>query len=112
MKPGYCRFYLGRRTEDDGRQVSRWVKAIGAKGRWRTFLVGQCVKKGAPWDDLSASPVTRQTLLHWGYKITEEEFERLAGPIRNGKSVIYLGKVSNNNKNDPDSKPRKRQRKS
>lgn len=91
----YCRFYLGRRTEDDIRQVSRWVKAIGDKGRWRTFLVGQCVKSGKTWDDCTASPVTRQTLLHWGYELTEEEFDRLAGPIRKGKSVVYLGKVAN-----------------
>mmetsp|Transcript_32296 Transcript_32296/g.70979 ORF Transcript_32296/g.70979 Transcript_32296/m.70979 type:complete len:288 (+) Transcript_32296:161-1024(+) len=91
----YCRFYLGRRTEDDIRQVSRWVKAIGDKGRWRTFLVGQCVKSGKAWDDYTASPVTRQTLLHWGYELTEEEFDRLAGPIRKGKSIVYLGKVAN-----------------
>ena len=90
----YCRFYLGRRTPDDDRQVSRWVKAIGPKGRWRTFLVGQCVKAGKSWDDCTASPVTRQTLLHWGYELTEAEFDRLAAPIRAGKSVIYLGKVS------------------
>lgn len=92
----YCRFYLGRRSEDDERQISRWVKAIGDKGRWRTFLVGQCVKSDKTWDDFTASPVTRQTLLHWGYQLTKDEFDRLAGPIRAGKSVIYLGKVANN----------------
>lgn len=100
----YCRFYLGRRSDDDNRQVSRWVKAIGDKGRWRTFLVGQCVKKGAAWDDASASPVTRQTLLHWGYELTESEFNRLAGPIRKGKSVIYLGRVAPQNEADNDTK--------
>ena len=90
----YCRFWLGRRVEDDARQVSRWVKAIGPKGRWRTFLVGQCVRASKEWNDATASPVTRQTLLHWGYELTETEFERLAGPIRRGKSVIYMGKVA------------------
>ena len=90
----YCRFYLGRRSEDDDRQISRWVRAIGPKGRWRTFLVGQCVKSGKGWDDATASPVTRQTLLHWGYELSEAEFDRLAPPIRGGKSVIYLGRVS------------------
>lgn len=89
----YCRFYLGRRTEDDERQVSRWVKAIGPKGRWRTYLVGQCVRQGKAWDDATASPVKRQTLLHWGYQLSKAEFDRLAGPIRNGKSVIYMGPV-------------------
>jgi hypothetical protein len=90
----YCRFYLGRRSEDDDRQISRWVGAIGPKGRWRTFLVGQCVKSGKGWADVTASPVTRQTLLHWGYELNEAEFDRLASPIRGGESVIYLGTVS------------------
>lgn len=89
----YCRFFLGRRTEDDERQVARWVKAIGIKGRWRTFLVGQCVKAGTAWDDVSASPVTRQTLLHWGYEITQADFDALAPAIQKGKSVIYMGVV-------------------
>lgn len=114
----YCRFYLGRRTDDDDRQVSRWVKAIGDKGRWRTFLVGQCVKSGKAWDDFTASPVTRQTLLHWGYELTEAEFDRLAGPIQDGKSVIYLGKVSGprgasvSKSNNTNKRQSKRQKKS
>ena len=29
----YCRFYLGRRSEDDARQISRWVGIAGPKGR-------------------------------------------------------------------------------
>ena len=89
----YCRFYLGRRTVDDERQVSRWIKAIGPRGRWRTFLVGQCVKANKSFDDVSASPVTRQTLLHWGYEITSADFNALAPAIQNGKSVIYMGPV-------------------
>jgi hypothetical protein len=31
----YCRFWLGRRCEDDDRQVSRWQKCVGQTGRWR-----------------------------------------------------------------------------
>eukprot|EP00980_Cylindrotheca_fusiformis_P010335 scaffold2299_cov131-Cylindrotheca_fusiformis.AAC.22 len=100
----YCRFYLGRRTDDDDRQVSRWNKAIGTKGRWRTFLVGQCVKSNKTWDDVSVSPVTRQTLLHWGYELTKEDFDALAPAIQNGKSVIYMGVVVENNNEDDDKK--------
>ena len=89
----YCRFYLGRRTIDDERQVSRWIRAIGPKGRWRTFLVGQCVKANKTYDDITASPVTRQTLLHWAYEITQADYNALAPAIQNGKSVIYMGPV-------------------
>merc|ERR1712070_528555 len=70
----YCRFFLGRRTVDDQRQVDRWVQAIGEKGRWRTFLVGHCVKAGKTWNDPTVSPVTRQTLLHWGYQLTKADY--------------------------------------
>lgn len=89
----YCRFFLGRRTVDDERQLGRWMSAIGPKGRWRCYLAGQCVKSDKNWDDPSASPVTRQTLLHWGYCFTKEDWKMLAPGIRDGKSVVYLGVV-------------------
>lgn len=31
----YCRFWMGRRGEDDERQVGRWRKCCGETGRWR-----------------------------------------------------------------------------
>jgi len=34
----YCAYFLGRRTEDDDRQVSRWYGVSGPKGRWITHL--------------------------------------------------------------------------
>jgi hypothetical protein len=37
----YCRFYQGRRSDDDARQISRWAKAAGVKGRWRGNLIGK-----------------------------------------------------------------------
>ena len=37
----YCRFYLGRRTDDDGRQISRWKGVAGEKGRWKRSLVNK-----------------------------------------------------------------------
>eukprot|EP00039_Didymoeca_costata_P013340 m.201520 g.201520 ORF g.201520 m.201520 type:complete len:141 (-) comp15745_c0_seq5:245-667(-) len=42
----YCRFYQGRRSDDDGRQISRWMKVCGDKGRWKQNLIGKCLQKG------------------------------------------------------------------
>ncbi|XP_063850615.1 uncharacterized protein LOC135094451 isoform X2 [Scylla paramamosain] len=35
----YCRYFQGRRTEDDERQIGRWSRCAGPKGRWRQNLV-------------------------------------------------------------------------
>ena len=50
----YCRFYLGRRSPDDVRQIKRWVGiASKQKGRWRRH---------------PPSKVVKQLLLQWGFK--------------------------------------------
>jgi len=73
----YCRFYCGRRCDDDKRQVDRWVKYAGEKsGRWRIRLINMCNKKGKKYDDYSVSPVIRQGLQHWGYQITAEDVSK------------------------------------
>jgi len=54
----YCRYYWGRRVEDDARQIKRW-KAM-------TRHVAQIRKNCIP-DDLSCRPRQRQALLHWAY---------------------------------------------
>lgn len=69
-----CGFYLGRRTPDDERQIKRWMQTAGPNSRFRKWLVRQIVEKGTDWDDLSVSPKIRQTLLHWGYELTEKDF--------------------------------------
>merc|ERR1719158_1287501 len=74
----YCRFYQGRRTEDDARQIDRWVKCAGEKGRGKNNLISKIIKAGASWDDFSVSPVVRQTLQHWGYELTEDDFLKAA----------------------------------
>ena len=54
----YCRYYMGRRHEDDGRQIKRW-KAM-------THHVAQLKNNCYP-GDLDCRPRQRQALLHWTY---------------------------------------------
>jgi len=71
----YCRFFQGRRSEDDGRQISRWLNCAGVNGRWRNNLIGKIYRARANYNDIQVSPVVRQVLLHWGYVLTEEDFK-------------------------------------
>ncbi|KAK6581939.1 hypothetical protein PZA11_005636 [Diplocarpon coronariae] len=76
----YCRFYLGRRCEDDGRQISRWKKCVGATGRWRKILLKKYVSAGIrevfddgeDEDQQEVSPVIHQTCHHWAFCVTQE----------------------------------------
>ncbi len=54
----YCRYYLGRRCGDDGRQIKRW-KAIKRH-------IAQ-VRKNCREGDLDCRRKQRQALLHWAY---------------------------------------------
>jgi hypothetical protein len=54
----YCRYFMGRRMEDDARQIARW-KQIARH-------VAQVRKNCAP-GDLFCRPRQRQALLHWAY---------------------------------------------
>jgi len=71
----YCRYYLGRRTEDDSRQISRWKNCAGTKGRWKNNLIGKIARAGVAYDNAGMSPVVRQVLQHWGYKLTEADYK-------------------------------------
>jgi len=70
----YCRFYLGRRSQDDQRQIGRWKNCAGAKGRWKNNLIGKIARAGANFDNNKISPVVRQTLQHWGFKLNKEDY--------------------------------------
>jgi hypothetical protein len=54
----YCRYYTGRRGEDDERQIKRW-KMI------RRHIAQ--VKKNCKRGDMKCRPKQRQALLHWAY---------------------------------------------
>ena len=74
----YCRFYQGRRTEDDERQIGRWKRCAGETGRWKNNLISKIAKAGCAWDNYGVSPVVRQTLQHWAYQLNQEDFDKNA----------------------------------
>ena len=72
----YFRFYMGRRLKggEDERQMGRWKGVCGETGRWKQNLIAKCLREGKAHDDISVSPVVRQTLLHWAYELTLGDF--------------------------------------
>jgi len=54
----YCRYYLGRRSDDDVRQIKRW------KAFCRHYAQ---VAKNCRAGDIHCRPKQRQALLHWAY---------------------------------------------
>lgn len=72
----YCGFYCGYRSSDDIRQINRWKNLAGSKGRFRKWLITQIEKKGGVknWDNPEISPKIRQTLQHWGYKLSKKDY--------------------------------------
>jgi hypothetical protein len=71
----YCDFYLGKRGADDERQIKRWLKLAGPNGRFRKWLINMINKKNSKYNDYKISPKIRQTLQHWGYILSEKDFE-------------------------------------
>ncbi len=54
----YCRYYMGRRHEDDARQIKRW----NAMTRHASQIVRHCRPR-----DQHCRPRQRQALLQWAY---------------------------------------------
>ena len=74
----YCRFYNGRRLNngEDERQISRWAGIASERGRFRRWLVTLILKNNSDWDDFTVSPSIRQTLQHWAYKLTQDDYQK------------------------------------
>lgn len=72
----YCNFFNGRRIkEEDERQIDRWLKTAGPNSRFRLRLINMIKKKRTSYDDYNVSPVIRQTLQHWGVRITKKDLQ-------------------------------------
>lgn len=54
----YCRYYMGRRTDDDERQIKRWMAM-------RRHIVQ--IKNNCRVGDIFCRRRQRQALLHWAY---------------------------------------------
>ena len=67
----YIRYWLGRRSENDKRQINRREKSMS---RFRGKLVKTIKDAGSKFDDDPILPKIRQILLHWGYQLTEKDF--------------------------------------
>ena len=81
----YFRYWLGRRSEDDERQINRWK---GIVSRFRGKLVKTIRDAGSKFDNYSVSPKIRQILLHWGYELAEKDFFLLTQQINVQKWVL------------------------
>ena len=67
----YFRCWLGRRSQDDERQINRWKRIIS---RLRGKLVRMIKDAGSKFGDYSISSKIREILLHRGYELTEKDF--------------------------------------
>ena len=66
----YCQYYLGRRSDDDKRQMKRWNGIIN---RFKSILIKMVKDKGAKFEYYSILPKIRQILLHWGYELVKSD---------------------------------------
>jgi len=68
----YCEFYYGRRSEDDKRQIDRWLAFAGKNGRFYKRLINML----GDADDANISPVIHQGLHQWARKIVPSDFRK------------------------------------
>lgn len=75
----YCRFFQGRRCDDDDRQIMRWANCAGANGRWLRILLKKYVQAGIrsvndeDGDEIETpSPRIHQTLLQWAVEVNQD----------------------------------------
>ncbi len=70
----YCRYYLGRRTADDARQIRRW-RAVARHVA--------AIRKNCERGDLDCRRRQRQAVLHWAY-----DGRRNLRPVEGGDVVM------------------------
>jgi len=68
----YCKYSIGRRHPDDDRQIRRWQDFCGVNGRWRKTMYRKIHETG----NGNVSPRIQQSLLHWGYRVNEHDYEQ------------------------------------
>ena len=66
----YFRYWLGRRSLDDKRQIARWK---GIESRFKGKVAKMIKYVDGTFDDYSISPVIRQVLFHWGYELVKDD---------------------------------------
>ena len=72
----YCKYYLGRRHEDDARQIKRWSAFCGPHGRWKSIIYSKIFNEGCSIEkSYEISPRIPQSLLHWSYIVNEEDYQ-------------------------------------
>ena len=71
----YCKYFLGRRHEDDERQIKRWAAFCGPKGRWRNIIYAKLHASGCGIENSQdVSRRIQQSLLHWSYMVNEKDY--------------------------------------
>jgi hypothetical protein len=58
----FCRYYVGRRHEDDQRQINRWQAFVRFANQIRVAAARE-----NRYGDVTLRPVVRQALLQWSY---------------------------------------------
>ena len=84
---GYFRYWLGRRSKDDERQINRWKKIVS---RFRGKLVEIIRDAGSKLDDYSILPKFTLILQHWGYELTEMFFFLLFDQLKYKNELLLV----------------------
>ena len=66
----YFRYWLGRRSVDDERQIKR---SKGIVSRFKDKLIKMIKDVNGIFNDYFISPAIRQILLHWSYELNESD---------------------------------------
>ncbi|KAG9675709.1 hypothetical protein KCU99_g3837, partial [Aureobasidium melanogenum] len=78
----YTRFWLGRRCDDDDRQIGRWERCVGERGRWRRMLLKKYLQAGVKTvadegvDEEEVSPVMHQTCHQWAWEVRQQSLDQ------------------------------------